>query len=70
MTCWVGQALQNPPNKLLKKVVTCGALRDLIPFVQFKKHEKHSVSFHAQACHFTKINTSPWVFFTCFKLYK
>ena len=40
MTCWVGQALQNPPSKLLKKVVICDALHDLIPFVQFKKHEK------------------------------
>ena len=36
-----------------------GALRDLVPFVQFKKHEKHpwrSVNF--TACNFTKINAS------------
>ena len=36
-----------------------------------KKSEKHpwrSVNF--RACNFTKINTPPWVFFTCFKLYK
>ena len=43
---------------------TCGALRDLVPFVQFQKREKHpwrSV---------TKSNTPPWVFFTFFKLYE
>ena len=39
----------------------CDALRDLIPFVQFKKREKHP---------WTKINTPPWVFFTFFKLDK
>ena len=22
-------------------ILICGALRDLVPFVQFKKHEKH-----------------------------
>ena len=41
----------------------CGALRDLVPFVQFKKREKHpwgSVNFSS------KINTSPWVFFHVF----
>ena len=46
----------------------CDALRDLVPFVQFKNREKHpwrSVNFN-----FTKINTPPWVFFTFFKLYK
>ena len=44
----------------------CDALRDLVPFVQFKKREKHlwrSVTF-------TKINTPPWMFLTFFKLYK
>ena len=43
----------------------CGALRDLVVFVQFKKREKHpwrSVNFS------TKINTPPWVFFTFLKL--
>ena len=42
----------------------CGALRNLVPFVQFKKREKHpwrSVNLvKLQA----KINTAPWVFFT------
>ena len=49
--------------------VIYGALRDLVPFVQNKKREKHpwrSVNFS----NFTKINTRAWVFFTFFKLYK
>ena len=28
------------------------------------------VKLQASACNFTKINTLPWVFFTCFKLCK
>ena len=52
----------------------CGALRDLIPFVQFRKREKHpwrSVTLSKVAsCNFTKSNTPSWVFFTFFKLYK
>ena len=58
----------------------CDALRDLVPFMQFKKHEKHqwrSVTFskvtnyRLSACNFTKINTPPRVFFSFFfKLYK
>ena len=59
----------------MRRIFTiCGALRDLVPFVQFKKHEKYpwrSADFSKDAtCNFTKINTSPWVFFTFFKLYK
>ena len=49
----------------------CGVLRDLQPFVQFKKREKHpwrTVTF--QTCNFTKINPPPWMFFTFFKLYR
>ena len=45
------------------------ALRDLLPFLQFKKREKHpwrAVAFS----NFAKINTPLWVFFTFFKLYK
>ena len=45
------------------------ALRDLLPFLQFKKREKHPwrvVTFS----NFTKINTPLWVFFTFFKLDK
>ena len=54
----------------------CGALHDLVPFVQFEKREKHpwrSINFSKVAgfaCNFTNINTPPWVFFTFFKLYK
>ena len=42
----------------------CDVLRDLVPFLQFKKHEKHPWVF------LTKNNTPPWVVFTFFKLYK
>ena len=45
------------------------ALCDLEPFVQFKKREKYPWRI-ASACDFTKRSTSPWVFFTFFKLYK
>ena len=40
----------------------CDALRDLVPFVQFKKREKHpwkSVTFSKEACNFTKSKTPP-----------
>ena len=43
-----------------------GALRDLVPFVQFKKREKHP----CRSVNFSKTNTPPWVFFTFLKLYK
>ena len=48
----------------------CDALRDLVPFVQYKKREKHpwrSVNFKPATL--LKL-TPPWVFFTFFKLYK
>ena len=44
-------------------------MRDLVPFAQFKKREKHPwrrVIFS----NFTKSNTPPWVFFTLFNLHK
>ena len=44
----------------------CGALCDLVPFVQSKKRE----NTHGGVLILTKINTSPWVFFKFFKLYK
>ena len=56
--------------------LTCDALRDLVPLVQFKNREKHpwsSVTLSkgaAEACTFTKSNTPPRVFFTFSKLYK
>ena len=46
------------------------ALRDLIPFVQFKKHERNPRRSLAKACNFTISNTASWMFFTFFKLYK
>ena len=61
-------------NKFKRRI--CGVLRDLVPFVQFWKCEKHpwrsvtSVNLLAEACNFTKISTHPWVFFTFLKLYK
>ena len=57
------QTVNNP----MVKYLICGALHDLVAFVQFKKCEKHpwrSVNFS------TKIHTPLWVFFTFFKLYK
>ena len=48
---------------------------DLVPFVQFKRREKHGgvlflVKLQASACNFTKSNNPPWVFFTFLKLCK
>ena len=43
---------------------TLNALRDLEPFVQFKKREKNPlrrVKCQAEACNFTRNNTPPWV---------
>ena len=54
----------------------CDAMHDLISFLQFKKHERHSwrsITFSkklVKSYNFTKSNTAPWVFFTFFKLYK
>ena len=47
--------------------IKCDALRDLVQFVQSKKHKTHpwsSVTFS------TKSNSPLWVFFTYFKLQK
>ena len=41
----------------------------LVPFVQFKKHEKHPWRI-VKACNFTKSNTPSWVFLTFLKFYK
>ena len=44
------------------------ALRDFVPFVQFKKHEKHpwrNATF-SDACNVTKSNTPSWLFFMFF----
>ena len=51
----------------LSRKYTCDALRDLVPFVQFKKRENtHGgvvilVKLQASTCNFTKSNTPPWV---------
>ena len=42
--------------------------RNLVPFVQFKKREKHP--FRSAAFSKVASNTLPWVFFAFFKLYK
>ena len=42
------------------------ALRDLVPFAQFKKREKHS----RRSVSFIKTNIPSWVFFKSFKFYK
>ena len=50
----------------------CGALFDLVPFVQFKKREKHpwrsvtSSKVAGFSLQLTKSNTPPCVFFTFF----
>ena len=57
-------------------IITCDALRDLVPFVKFKKREKHPgrndtlEKLQAEAYNFIRSITSPWEFFTFFKLYK
>ena len=57
-------------------MAVCDVLRDLVPFVQFKKRENTQggalllVKLHAEVCNFTKSNTPPWLFFTFLKLYK
>ena len=51
-------------------VYVCDALRDLIPFVQFKKFKKHpwrTVTFSKDTSSLLKINTPPLVFFTFYK---
>ena len=49
------------------------ALRSLVPFVQFKKREKHpwrSLTFSKITCNFNKNNTLQWMFLTFFKFYE
>ena len=52
--------------QLFSNTTIFDALRDLVPFVQFKKREKHPW----RSVTFTKSSTPPWVFFTFLKLYK
>ena len=52
----------------------CDALRDLVPFVQWKKREKKPKNTENcylwldEASNFTKSSTPPRLFFTFFKL--
>ena len=43
-------------------------MRDLVPFVKFKKCGKHPWTSVALTCNFAKSNTPPWVFLTFFKI--
>ena len=59
--------LSNTDAELKKSVAytkrrVCGVLRDFVPFVQFKKREKHSWRSVTSPSNFTKSNTPPWVF--------
>ena len=59
----------SPRLHIEKKIMTCDALRDLVPFVQFKKREMHPwMSFTFSKVtgfyNFTQTNTPPWVFYT------
>ena len=55
--------------------MSCDVLGDLVPFVQFKKREKHPcrsvtlVKLQTEACNFTNSNIPPWVFFMFFRLH-
>ena len=55
---------------LVEHIIICDVLRDLVPFVQFKKREKHpwrGTTF-SKVCNLSKTLSS--VFFTIFKLCK
>ena len=73
------RSIQDPvPLKQIVFLVKsiCDVLRDLVPFVQYKKLENHlwrSVTFNklqARACNFNKGNIPPWVFFTFLNWYQ
>ena len=49
----------------------CDALRDLVPFAQFKICRSVTlIKLQVEACNFIKSNTPSWVFFTFLKLHK
>ena len=50
--------------------IICDTLRDLVPFVQFKRGENAHGGVLLKVCNCTKLNTPPWVFSTFFKLYR
>ena len=59
-------------GRLERYILICDVLRNLVPFVQFQKREKHPrwSPKEAEDCNFTKSNTPSWVFLTFLKLYK
>ena len=74
----IGEIWQQFRNKGLTER-TCGALSDLVLFVQFRKREKHPwrsvtlsivAGMQTLACDYTKINTPRRVFSTFLRLYK
>ena len=68
--------MENTYRGVLLQISICDALGNLVPFAQFRKRENtHGevlclVKLQTEACSFTKRDTSPWVFFTFFKLNK
>ena len=52
------------------RLAICDVFRNLAPFVQFKKREKHPWRSDTLAYNFTESITSPWVLFTFFNLRK
>ena len=77
---WLSVKYVNNPKELIHlfyfDIEIWDALRNLVPFAQFKKPEKHQcrrlllVKLQAKACNFTNNNTLPWVLCTFFKLHK
>ena len=59
----VHNALQ---NSCFCRAIKWDALHNLVPFIQFKKHE----NTHGEKLNFTRSSTFPWVFFTFCKLHK
>ena len=51
------------------RILRSDVLPDLVPFVQFKKREKHSFT-RFEPVTLLKSNTAPWIFFRFLKLYK
>ena len=49
----------------MNSVNVSDALCNLLPFVQFKKREKHP---WRKVCNFTIGSTPPWIFFHVFKI--
>ena len=72
---WLSVKYVNNPKELIHllyfDIEIWDPLRNLVPFVQFKKPEKHQRRrLLLVACNFTNNNNLLWVLFTFFKLYK